>query len=102
MATKVKVKKQGVKKSTTTTTAAAQRRGRTSTSRISSKNQLTVPVDILRKAGLSEGDDVRFMYLEDGSISVVKAANSNEIMQFAGALTGLYEGFDLNEERDSW
>jgi bifunctional DNA-binding transcriptional regulator/antitoxin component of YhaV-PrlF toxin-antitoxin module len=101
MATKVKVKKQGVKKSTTTT-AAAQRRGRTSTSRISSKNQLTVPVDILRKAGLSEGDDVRFMYLEDGSISVVKAANSNEIMQFAGALTGLYEGFDLNEERNSW
>ena len=101
MATKVKVKKQGVKKSTTTT-AAAQRRGRTSTSRISSKNQLTVPVDILRKAGLSEGDDVRFMYLEDGSISVVKAANSNEIMQFAGALTGLYDGFDLNEERNSW
>ena len=100
MATKVKVKKQGVKKSTPT--AAAQRRGRTSTSRISSKNQLTVPVDILRKAGLSEGDDVRFMYLEDGSISVVKAANSNEIMQFAGALTGLYDGFDLNEERTSW
>lgn len=98
MATKVKVKKQGVKKSTPT----AKRRGRTSTSRISSKNQLTVPVDILRKAGLSEGDGVRFMYLEDGSISVVKAANSNEIMQFAGALTGLYEGFDLDEERNSW
>ena len=98
MATKVKVKKQGVNKST----ATVKRRGRTSTSRISSKNQLTVPVDILRKAGLSEGDDVRFMYLEDGSISVVKAANSNEIMQFAGALTGLYEGFDLDEERNSW
>ena len=31
-----------------------------------------------------------------------KAAKSNEIMQFAGALTGLYDGFDLNEERDSW
>ena len=100
MATKVKVKKRGVKKSSSTSTM--QRRGRTSTSRISSKNQLTVPVDILRKAGLSEGDDVRFMYLEDGSISVVKAANSNEIMQFAGALTGLYDGFDLNEERNSW
>ncbi|MCX6445915.1 MAG: AbrB/MazE/SpoVT family DNA-binding domain-containing protein, partial [Actinobacteria bacterium] len=98
--TKVKVKKRGVKKSSPT--SAVQRRGRTSTSRISSKNQLTVPVDILRKAGLSEGDDVRFMYLEDGSISVVKAANSNEIMQFAGALTGLYDGFDLNEERNSW
>jgi AbrB family looped-hinge helix DNA binding protein len=100
MATKVKVKKQGAKKSTPG--SVMQRRGRTSTSRISSKNQLTVPVDILRKAGLSEGDDVRFTYLEDGSISVVKAANSNEIMQFAGALTGLYEGFDLNEERNSW
>jgi bifunctional DNA-binding transcriptional regulator/antitoxin component of YhaV-PrlF toxin-antitoxin module len=100
MVTKVKVKKQGGGKSKPAT--VSQRRGRTSTSRISSKNQLTVPVDILRKAGLSEGDDVRFMYLEDGSISVVKAANSNEIMQFAGALTGLYDGFDLNEERNSW
>ena len=100
MATKVKVKKKSGPKRLSS--AAAQRRGRTSTSRISSKNQLTVPVDILRKAGLSEGDNVRFMYLEDGSISVVKAANSNEIMQFAGALTGLYDGFDLNEERNSW
>ena len=100
MATKVKVKKKSSPKRIPST--AAQRRGRTSTSRISSKNQLTVPVDILRKAGLSEGDDVRFMYLEDGSISVVKAANSNEIMQFAGALTGLYDGFDLDEERNSW
>ncbi len=100
MATKVKVKKKGSPKRLSS--AAAQRRGRTSTSRISSKNQLTVPVDILRKAGLAEGDDVRFKYLEDGSISVVKAANSNEIMQFAGALTGLYDGFDLNEERNSW
>jgi len=31
-----------------------------------------------------------------------RAANSNEIMKFAGALTGLYEGFDLDEERNSW
>ena len=30
------------------------------------------------------------------------AASSNVIMQFAGALTGMYEGFDLNEERNSW
>ena len=100
MATKVKAKKKGSPKRLSS--AAAHRRGRTSTSRISSKNQLTVPVDILRKAGLSEGDNVRFMYLEDGSISVVKAASSNEIMQFAGALTGLYDDFDLNEERNSW
>ena len=100
MATKVKAKKKGSPKRLSS--AAAHRRGRTSTSRISSKNQLTVPVDILRKAGLSEGDNVRFTYLEDGSISVVKAANSNDIMQFAGALTGLYDDFDLNEERNSW
>jgi len=42
------------------------------------------------------------MYLEDGSISIVKAANSNEVMHFAGALTGFYDGFDLNDERNSW
>ena len=100
MAPKVKVKKKSSPKRLSS--VATQRRGRTSTSRISSKNQLTVPVEILRKAGLSEGDNVRFMYLEDGSISVLKAANSNDIMRFAGALTGMYEGFDLNEERNSW
>jgi hypothetical protein len=31
-----------------------------------------------------------------------KAASSNEIMQFAGALTGMYDGFDLKKERNSW
>ncbi len=31
-----------------------------------------------------------------------KAASSNQIMQFAGALTGLYDDFDLTEERISW
>ena len=31
-----------------------------------------------------------------------KAASSNQIMQFAGALTGMYDGFDLKEERNSW
>ena len=36
------------------------RRGRTSTSRLSSKNQVTLPVDIVRSAGLDAGDIVNF------------------------------------------
>ena len=50
----------------------ALRRGRTSTSRVSSKNQVTIPVDILRKAGLKEGDEVSFAVNENGKLEVTR------------------------------
>lgn len=67
MATKVKAKAKAKKKSV--------RRGRTSTSRVSSKNQVTIPVDILRKVGLKEGDEVEFSVNENGKLEVVPVKN---------------------------
>ena len=56
MAGKVKAKKAGKK-----STIKNPRRGRATTSRISSKNQITIPVEVLREVNLKPGDKVEFM-----------------------------------------
>ena len=98
MDSKVKGKKIAVR-------APQVRAGRTSTSRISSKNQVTLPVDILRAIGLAAGDQVEFTVSEN--VIKVKAIQSNpqkqhKIMALAGDMTDYYEGFDLAAERASW
>ena len=76
------------------------RKGRTTTTRLSSKNQVTLPVEIIRKAGFKVGDTINCRVTEDGKIEL--APPENPMMQFAGMFTGLYEGFDLRVDRDSW
>ncbi len=53
-------------------------------SAISRKNQLTIPVDVLREAGLEPGDDVRISSVGAGRIELVKTAEL--IKAFAGCL----------------
>ncbi len=88
MATKVKAK-----------TVKAARRGRTSTSRLSSKNQVTVPVAILREAGLVAGDIVKFEV--NAGVIVIKVQENVEhpLEALIGAGKGVYQGFDLAKER---
>ena len=74
MANKVKVKKAASVK--------AARRGRKSTSKISPKNQLTVPVDILRKSGIKQGDLVDFQINQDGAIEVRLLSSESEGEKF--------------------
>lgn len=72
-------------------------RGRT---RISSKNQITLPVDALAAAGLNAGDQLQAMAEGPGRIVLSRA--SSPLDEFAGALTGLYgEGY-LDKLRDEW
>jgi len=56
--------------------------------RISSKNQLTVPVTALAEAGLGAGDEVVVEPVADGELRVRRAALSFE--DAFGALTGRY------------
>jgi len=51
---------------------------------ISSKNQITIPVDELRKAGLEPGDDLRVSAAGPGRLQLVKAQDLIE--EFAGVL----------------
>jgi bifunctional DNA-binding transcriptional regulator/antitoxin component of YhaV-PrlF toxin-antitoxin module len=78
-----------------------QRVGRTSTSRISAKNQVTVPVDILRAMGLHAGDEVEFRANDAGFIELSLIRRSS-IVEMAGRYGDVFEKFDLEKERQSW
>lgn len=68
--------------------------------RISSKNQITLPVDALRAAGLAAGDEVVVRAL--GSGEIVVQARGSRIRRHAGIVSGLYEPGYLDRLRDEW
>jgi bifunctional DNA-binding transcriptional regulator/antitoxin component of YhaV-PrlF toxin-antitoxin module len=74
-----------------------RRRGAT---RISSKNQITIPADALRVAGLVIGE--RVVARADGPGRVVLEREHDVLAEFAGALTGVYEQNELDDLRDEW
>jgi AbrB family looped-hinge helix DNA binding protein len=70
--------------------------------RISAKNQVTIPVAVLKEAGLHAGDQVIVEALEDGELRVRRGAITFE--SAFGALTGTYpsgylERLDAEDER---
>ena len=70
-------------------------------SAISSKNQVTIPVEVLRAAGLSAGDDVRITSLGPGRIQVVKT--DDLIAEYAGSFDDeTYPAGYLDEVRRGW
>ena len=81
--------------------APRARRGRTMSSRLSSKNQVTVPIDVCRKAGFTVGEELVFKIEDDGKVVLQKA--KSRIMELAGFATEAFKGFDFeNERRESW
>jgi bifunctional DNA-binding transcriptional regulator/antitoxin component of YhaV-PrlF toxin-antitoxin module len=68
---------------------------------ISRKNQVTLPVDALRAAGLEPGDDVRVQVLGPGHLELVRA--DDLVQKYAGVFdaTVYPEGY-LDELRDEW
>ena len=94
MKSKVKVKKNAIAPTKT-------RKGRTTTTRLSAKNQITLPVDIIRKAGFKVGDTINCRVNEDGKIELF--APENRIMSLFGAGNGIYDNYDFAAERaDAW
>ncbi len=74
-----------------------RRRGRT---RVSTKHQVTIPVDALREAGLRVGDEVRAV--ADGPGRVLLVRSDDVIGKYAGVFTGLYPSGYLDELREEW
>lgn len=78
-----------------------RRRGYT---RLSSKRQVTIPLHLVREAGLSTGDELRVEL--DGSGRIVLSAPGADrrraIERTAGALPGVYEPGELERLRREW
>jgi len=92
-----------VKKAPVDKAKKSARAGRTSTSKLSSKNQLTVPVDILRSIGLKTGDEVEFTVNDAGFIEVKPVASElNPVLELAGKYSKAFKNFDLAKEREGW
>jgi AbrB family looped-hinge helix DNA binding protein len=99
MANKVKAKRSPKK-----STAPRPRRGRATTSRISSKNQITIPVEVLREVNLKPGDRVQF-HLDKSNRLVVTPIDSEWLKtldEVLGSMSGMWDGFNLRKEREEW
>jgi bifunctional DNA-binding transcriptional regulator/antitoxin component of YhaV-PrlF toxin-antitoxin module len=68
---------------------------------ISRKNQITLPVEALRAAGLQPGDDVRVKAAGPGRLELVRA--DELVAEFAGAFDAtVYPNGYLDELRREW
>ena len=74
-----------------------RRRGHT---RISRKNQATLPTEALRQAGLKPGDELVVEAAGAGRIVLVRAVDLIE--KHAGKAPGVYPPGYLNQLRDEW
>jgi bifunctional DNA-binding transcriptional regulator/antitoxin component of YhaV-PrlF toxin-antitoxin module len=68
--------------------------------RVSSKNQVTIPVAALRGSGLRAGD--RVTVRADGPGRVLIEREEDIIAKYSGALTGVWEPGALDRLRDEW
>lgn len=74
-----------------------RRRGFT---RVSAKNQVTIPAEALCEAGLKPGDELRVW--ADGGGRIVMTRPGDVIRRYAGALTGVYPKGYLKKLRSEW
>ena len=68
--------------------------------RVSTKNQVTLPVAAMRAAGLRAGDEVTVRPVGRGE--VVVASSSSRVRRHAGIATGIYRDGELDRLRDEW
>lgn len=97
--------KVNAKRSPKKSTSPRPRRGRATTSRISSKNQITIPVEVLREVNLNPGDPVEFMIDKENRIviaSIDEADWKKSLRELAGSMSGLSRTIDYKKEREEW
>jgi AbrB family looped-hinge helix DNA binding protein len=79
-----------------------RRRGFT---RLSSKRQVTIPLQALEQTGLGPGDELKVDVDRAGRIILTKAVTADRrraIEETAGSLAGIWEPGELDRLRDEW
>jgi len=76
------------------------RRRRNGTTRLSTKNQATIPVKALREAGIAPGDELRVSAPGPGKILLER--ETDPIEEYLGALSGVYPPGYLRQLRAEW
>jgi antitoxin PrlF len=67
-------------------------------STISSKGQITVPIEVRRRLGLKEGDRVDFVFEDDRTVLRPARQKTNPFVAYLGALPA----FSSREEINAW
>lgn len=68
--------------------------------KVSSKNQVTIPVETMRAAGLRPGDEIAVRATGEGEIVI--ATSGSRVRRHAGIATGIYKHGELDRLRDEW
>lgn len=68
--------------------------------KLSSKNQITIPVEALREAGIEPGDEVRVVARGHGRVEIERM--EDVLDRYAGSLNGLWQPGELSALRDEW
>jgi AbrB family looped-hinge helix DNA binding protein len=68
--------------------------------KVSSKNQITLPVEVMRGAGLRPGDHVAIEALGEGEVRI--ASRGSRVRDHAGIATGVYRPDELDRLRHEW
>jgi len=68
--------------------------------RVSTKNQVTLPVNVMRAAGLRPGDEVTVRPVGEGEVIV--AVRGSRVRRHAGIAKGIYREAELERLRDEW
>lgn len=69
--------------------------------KVQENKALLVPIEIIEKLYLQEGDEVEFSVNDAGFIEVEVVERVSPILGLVGIGTGIYKDFDLQKDRES-
>ncbi|HET7174234.1 MAG TPA: AbrB/MazE/SpoVT family DNA-binding domain-containing protein [Nocardioidaceae bacterium] len=68
--------------------------------KVSTKNQITLPIAAMRAAGLEPGDEVTVRPVGGGELVIT--ARVSRVRRHAGIAEGIYRSGEIDKLRDEW